>query len=160
MVVGGYSMVVPVHGDSHYFLFASPLWLTTSLRFQYSSILPGSGGLRPADRPYRQDPFRPYLFENVIADAVGGALLAFILTAVLIVGNLCLVHLPGRQVWRRLVAGFVTIIAGGSLNSAIFYAAEFFYSPVPVKLDVVLDYPVGGNIVSDPDAAKDRKNSE
>jgi hypothetical protein len=101
-----------------------------------------------------------YLFENVIADAVGGALLAFILTAVLIVGNLCLVHLPGRQVWRRLVAGFVTIIAGVSLNSAVFYAAEFFYSPVPVKLDVVLDYPVGGNIVSDPDAAKDRKNSE
>jgi hypothetical protein len=100
-----------------------------------------------------------YLLENVIADAVGGVLLAFILTALLTAGNLCVVHLRVPQAWCRLVAGLATIIVGVSLNSAAFYAAEFFYRPVPVKLDVVLDYPVGGTILSDPDFAKDKKNS-
>jgi len=101
-----------------------------------------------------------YLLENIIADAIGGALLAFVLTAVLVAGNLCVVHLSGPRAWRRLVAGLVTIIVGVSLNSAVFYAAEFFYRPVPVKLDVVLDYPVSGDIVSDADAAKDEKSSQ
>ena len=101
-----------------------------------------------------------YLLENVIADAVGGVLLAFIFTAVLIAANLCVVHLRGPNVWRRLIATVVTIIVGVCLSSAAFYAAEFFYRPVPVKLDVVLDPPVSGAIIFDPDAAKYKKDSQ
>jgi hypothetical protein len=90
-----------------------------------------------------------YLLENVVADAVGAALLALILMITLVAGNLCFVNLRGPSIWRQLVTGVAVLIVGVCLNSATFYFVEFFYRPVPVKLDVVLDYPVSGTIAAE-----------
>jgi hypothetical protein len=96
-----------------------------------------------------------YIMENVIADAFGSVVIGFILLTVAIVANLCFVHLPGSCLWRRSVAAFVVIFIGTILNAAIFFVAAFFYKPVPVKLDIVIDQPVRGQIFSEIDSARD-----
>jgi hypothetical protein len=96
-----------------------------------------------------------YVMENVIADAFGSVVIGFVLLTVAIVANFCFVHLPGSRVWRRAAVAFIVIFIGTILNAAAFFAAAFFYKPVPVKLDIVIDQPVRGQIFSEIDSAQD-----
>ena len=79
-----------------------------------------------------------YMLENVIADAIGCGLLAFIFVGVLTVAHVCILNLPGSKLLRQLIVATVVLIVGLSTNAAAFYSAAFFYKAVTVRLDVVL----------------------
>ena len=88
----------------------------------------------------------PYLLENLIANAAGALVVAFVLVAVMIAGHACFISLRGPSFLRGLAASFVTLVVGVCISSAVYHMAEFFYRPIPVRLDMVLDAPVNGTI--------------
>jgi hypothetical protein len=97
-----------------------------------------------------------YVLENIIADTFGAAIIGFVLSTVAIAANLCFVHLYGSSAWRRSAAALVAILIGTLLNVAVFFVAEFFYRPVPVKIDIVLDQPVQGTIFYEENSTSDK----
>lgn len=102
-----------------------------------------------------------YALENVIADAFGSLAIAFIVAMVLIAANTCFVQLQGPRFFRGIAAGFVALLLGIVMSAAAYYATEFFYRPIPVKLDAVLDAPVNGSLGLDiPASKKDSVNSK
>ncbi len=88
----------------------------------------------------------PYLLENLIANAAGALVVAFVLVAVMIAGHACFISLRGPNFLRGLAASFVTLVVGVCISSAVYHMAKFFYRPIPVRLDMVLDAPVNGTI--------------
>ncbi|MCK1526218.1 hypothetical protein IVB15_00160 [Bradyrhizobium sp. 182] len=88
----------------------------------------------------------PYVLENLIADAAGAIVLAFVLVAIMMAGRGCYAHLRGPDVARGLAAAFVALILGICIGSTVFHTAEFLYRPIPVRLDAILDAPVNGVI--------------
>jgi hypothetical protein len=87
-----------------------------------------------------------YALENIVANALGGPLLAFATVTFVAIADLSFVHVSGPTMWRQSIGALIIIIVGACSNITLFYSAEFFYRPVPVKLDVVFDYPVSGSI--------------
>ncbi|MGY2986282.1 hypothetical protein [Bradyrhizobium sp. USDA 4508] len=102
-----------------------------------------------------------YALENVIADAFGSLVIAFLFAIVLIAANTCFVQLRAPLFFRGLAAGFVAVLLGIVMSAAAYYTTEFFYRPIPVRLDAVLDAPVNGSIGLDiPAHKKDSANSK
>lgn len=102
-----------------------------------------------------------YALENVIADAFGSLVIAFTFAIVLIAANTCFIQLRGPRFFRGLAAGFVAVLLGIVMSAAAYYATEFFYRPIPVRLDAVLDAPVNVSLGLDiPASKKDRANSK
>ena len=89
-----------------------------------------------------------YVFENTIVNAIGGVGLGFVLVAMTIATNLIILNVFGPKMWRQVVAGIAVVLIGTCLNALVFYTAEFFYRPVPVKLDIVVGYPASGAIAT------------
>ena len=87
-----------------------------------------------------------YVFENIIANAAGGILIGFTIIVIVSLANLCFVHASGPIIWRHLIAALTAILVGISLNTVVYYIADFFYRPLSVKLDVVFDHPFYGHV--------------
>ncbi|WP_144031475.1 hypothetical protein [Bradyrhizobium cosmicum] len=87
-----------------------------------------------------------YVLENLIANAAGALVVAFVLVTMMIAGQACFSSMRGPNFLRGLAAAFATLVIGVCMSSAVYYLAEFFYRPIPVRLDVVLDAPINGAI--------------
>ncbi|UPJ68600.1 hypothetical protein [Bradyrhizobium sp. 191] len=88
----------------------------------------------------------PYVLENLIADAAGAIVVAFVLVAIMMAGRGCYTHVRGPKIARGVAAAFVVLVLGISIGSTVFHMAEFLYRPIPVRLDAILDAPVNGVI--------------
>jgi hypothetical protein len=99
-----------------------------------------------------------YILENLTANAVGAVIVAFVLIAIMVVAHLCFVNLSGPPLLRGSGAACVAILLGICINATVYYTTDFFYRPIPVQLDVILDAPVTGSIGS-AGRNEDRKTS-
>lgn len=87
-----------------------------------------------------------WLLENLLANFIGSPIIAFIFTAIVMLGKLLIGALAGSIYWRRLMAAVVSILGGISICSAAYYVTDLLYRTPPIKMDVVLDAPVHGSI--------------
>ncbi len=95
-----------------------------------------------------------YIIENVVANFIGSFLASFTLVFVLTISNYCYKYSRGSQQVRALMAGIVSIIMGMIFSVAIFFVADFFYRPLPSKIEAVIGQPIRGIFFSDPKDAK------
>lgn len=92
-----------------------------------------------------------YLFENALANFVGSPVVALAFTSIVLLGKVCVDKIVGSLVWRQFVASVVTVLAGVSICSLMYYGADLLYRAVPVQLDAIIDAPANGVIASPPE---------
>lgn len=101
-----------------------------------------------------------YLFENAISNLIGGAIIAALLILALIIRDSCYENMVGGASIRRFVSLSILAIFGILTSTTIFYLLTFFYQPVPVSVDLLVDHPISGMIVVDKDDDTLEENGE
>lgn len=86
----------------------------------------------------------PFLFQNSVANAVGAGLLGLALVAIFGLCQQVFRYMAVHRSHQRATAGMIMVAAGVLASTAIYYSAAFFYQPLPVVVDVHLDYPGQG----------------
>ncbi|UCI19289.1 hypothetical protein FJ970_30520 [Mesorhizobium sp. B2-1-8] len=90
-------------------------------------------------------------FQNIVADFIGGIALAFFVAIILAACEYVCRSFSDRSRFLGIwLSGGVAIIVGILTSTAAFYIFDFFYRPLPVRLELALDYPSGGTIIADP----------
>lgn len=87
-----------------------------------------------------------FIFENILVNAIGAPVIAVIMIVVLAISDFVFVNVQGREFTKHIAASSVIAIIGLVISCASYYATRFFYEPLPIALDVVLQSPVSGSI--------------
>lgn len=85
-----------------------------------------------------------FLFENIVANSFGSAILAFLVIAILIGRVLSLEYAPGPLQLRQAIAAIFTAGTGVLFSVFLYYAALLFYQPLPQRLSAYLGQPLSG----------------
>jgi hypothetical protein len=89
------------------------------------------------------------LLENLAGNSVGSVILCFIFATLMIVTEIIYKNTPGRALWRRLSTGAAAIAFGVLISILGFVSATFFFKPTSINLDVALDDPSSGTLVTE-----------
>lgn len=84
-----------------------------------------------------------YLLENAVSNFVGAFFLAFFALWLLWGWQFAQEHGPYHR-GKWLAGLLLSVLVGLSFSALVFYSVELFYRPIPVRLIVVLDPPIGG----------------
>jgi hypothetical protein len=87
-----------------------------------------------------------YALNNVVANAFGGIVVSLLAIAILAGCDFCFEYALGRSLIRRVFGALFAVASGAAISACTFYAAELFYKPNPVQLDVLVGPPVQGYI--------------
>jgi hypothetical protein len=142
-------LAIPVDCRSNHLLFSRSLWRTASLHLGRRCFLSCVIRARPTHRLIREEAFRRLRPRKFGCRHCGRRSARLCPYGDHDCGQFLFRAYPWKKAWRRLAAGSLTVVLGVCLSSAVFYATGFFYKPIPVKLDVVFDYPISGSIVSE-----------
>jgi hypothetical protein len=85
-----------------------------------------------------------WIGENVIANLIGGILIAAVLLVILYVADFLYLHVPAGNFGRMAVAAGSSALVGLSFSCFFYYISDVFYNPLPVKFDAYFSAPVGG----------------
>jgi hypothetical protein len=85
-----------------------------------------------------------YALKNIVANAFGGIIVGGLSIAILAGCDFCFEYALGTSMIRRISGALFAVAAGALISACAFYAAELFYKPDPVQLDVLVSSPVQG----------------
>ncbi|MGT2467426.1 hypothetical protein ACVOMV_24955 [Mesorhizobium atlanticum] len=87
------------------------------------------------------------IFQNVIANLVGGIVLGFVAATMLVACEYTARIFSGLA--GNFAAGVTAVAFGVVLSTAAYYTFDLFYRPLPVRIAMVLGHPSHGSVITD-----------
>ncbi|TPL89704.1 hypothetical protein FJ941_02490 [Mesorhizobium sp. B2-3-13] len=88
--------------------------------------------------------------ESLFANLCGAFLISCAIVSITQIAEWTIEHLQPSRPLRRAAVALEICALGIFLNAVAFYAADFFYRPLPVQIDAYLDAPLNGSFATNP----------
>ena len=88
-----------------------------------------------------------YILQNVVANFIGGIIIAFIIIMIIQAGDFCFMYNPYTGFLRYIPTILCPAALGIFISASVYYIFDTLYRPIPIKLDAYFDQPISGIIL-------------
>ncbi|MFE0014133.1 hypothetical protein ACFWXH_04755 [Mesorhizobium sp. NPDC059054] len=87
--------------------------------------------------------------QTLFANLFGSVFLVAILLLILGFSEAVANHISGSFSKQRIIGSITCVLTALVASMTLYYATEFFYRPLPVRLELIADHPIDGFVVVD-----------